>query len=78
MWENFWKRYAMPNAPKIHQLKADIAACKQGELEVVEFYLKLMGMWSALNNYIRIPKCTYGKCECDVGGKIVNVMLEER
>jgi len=55
MWENLRKRYAMPNTPKVHQLKTDIAACKQGGLEVVEFYSKLMCMWSKLNNYIKIP-----------------------
>ena len=38
MWENLRKRYAVANTPKIHQLKAEIAACQQGGLEVVEFY----------------------------------------
>ena len=31
MWANLKKRYGMANAPKIHQLKASIATCKQGE-----------------------------------------------
>jgi len=75
--ENLRKRYAIPNTPKIHQLKTDIAACKQGGLEVVEFYSKLMGMWSELNNYVKIPRCTCGKCECDVGGKVARLMEEE-
>ena len=43
MLENLWKRYAVANAPKIHQLKTDLASCKQGGLEVVEFYSRLMG-----------------------------------
>ena len=44
MWKNLRKRYAVANTPKIHQLKTELAACKQGSLEVVEFYSKLMGM----------------------------------
>jgi len=48
MWENLRKHCAVANTPKIHQLKTDLAACKQGSLEVVEFYSKLMGMWSEL------------------------------
>jgi len=48
MWENLSKHYATTNTSKIHQLKGNLASCKQGGLEVVEFYLKLMGMWSEL------------------------------
>ena len=41
MWDDLKKRYAMANTPKIHQLKVNIANCKQGDLDVGEFYLKL-------------------------------------
>ena len=51
--KNLQKRYVVANTPKIHQLKIDMAACKQGGLEVVEFYSKLMGLWSWLNSYTR-------------------------
>ena len=46
MWENLCKRYAVPYTPKIHQLKTDIVAAKQGDHEVVDFYSSLMGMWT--------------------------------
>ena len=42
--ENLKKWYAVSNAPKIHQLKTKLAECKQGGLEVVEFYSKLVGL----------------------------------
>ena len=41
MWSMLKKRYGMANVPKIHRLKASIADCKQGGLDVEEFYLKL-------------------------------------
>ena len=41
---NLKKRYAVSNAPKIHQLKTKLAECKQGRSEVVEFYSKLMDL----------------------------------
>ena len=72
------KKYAVPDAPKSHQLKTDIASCKQEGLDVVEFYSKLMGMWSELSNYVKIPRCTCGKCECDVDGKVVTMIEEEQ
>jgi len=77
MWKNLQKRYVVPNTPKIHKLKTNIAASKQSGLEVVEFYSKLMAMWIELNNYVKIPQCTCGKCECGVGGKVVKLMEEE-
>jgi len=38
MWENLRKRYAIPNMPKIHQFKTDIATAKEVGLEVVEYF----------------------------------------
>ena len=48
IWENIQKRYSVPNVPEIHQLKAEIASCKQRNLEVVEFFTKLMGFGMSL------------------------------
>lgn len=45
MWSNLKKRYAVANAPKIHQLKASLADCKQGGMIVVEFYSKVMNQF---------------------------------
>ena len=50
MWANIQKRYLVINVPCIHQLKVEIASCKQGSMEVVEFYSKLMGLRSELAN----------------------------
>jgi len=33
-WEDLKKRYSVANLPKIHQFKAAIANCKQGNLDV--------------------------------------------
>ena len=78
MWENLRERYAMANTSKIHQFKADIAECKQEGLDAVEFYSKLIGMWSELSNYTKIPQCTCRKCECNVGGKVVKMIEQEQ
>lgn len=75
---NLQKGYAVANAPKIHQLKTDLVACIQDRLEVVEFYSKLMGMWSELENYAKMPHYTCGKCECGVDNKIVKMIEEEK
>ena len=35
-------------------------------------------MWSELRNYIKILKCNCGKCECNVGSKVVKKVEEEQ
>ena len=45
---------------KIHQLKAQIASCKQNKQEVVEFFNRLVGLWNELGNYVKIPDCKCG------------------
>jgi len=63
MWDDLKKRYAA-NTPKIHQLKANIANCKQGDLDVGDFYSKLMHLWNELSNLVKVPVCTCSGCEC--------------
>jgi len=52
MWSNLRRRYAVASAPKIHQLKASLAYCKQGGMNVVEFYSKVMSLCSELEGNI--------------------------
>ena len=54
MWSNLKKCYATASAPKKHQLKASLAYCKQGGMNVVEFYSKVMSLWSELEGHIGI------------------------
>ena len=82
MWVNIQKRSSIMNVPRSHQLKAEIASCKQGSMEVVEFYSKLMGLWSELANFIKIPsakcECTCGKCSGDTHGTIIRMMEDDK
>ena len=82
MWVNIQKRYLVINVPRIHQLKVEIASCKQGSMEVVEFYLKLMGLWSELANFVKISStkcaCTCRKCNCDTHRSIIGMMEDDK
>jgi len=51
MWKNLEQRYAVTNIPKVHRLKANVAECKQGGMEVVDFYAKLANLWSELESH---------------------------
>ena len=78
MWKDLKERYSVVNAPKIHQLNAGIANCKQGTLDVGEFYHKLVNLWHELNNHIKVPYCTCKGCSCGAATKIVQMYEEHK
>ena len=59
LWENIQKRYAVPKIPKIDKLKVEIALCKQDKEAVVQFFPRCRGLWSELDNYIKVLACTF-------------------
>ncbi|XP_074279338.1 uncharacterized protein LOC141604729 [Silene latifolia] len=61
IWKELKERYATANAPRIHQLKAELTECKQAKDEaIVEYYTRLKSIWDELGNYSRVPSCTCG------------------
>jgi len=66
------------NVLKIHQLKTKLAECKQGGSEVMGFFSRLMGLWSELENQVRFPCCTCGKCECNISKQLIKMIEEEK
>ena len=78
MWDDMKKRYAMANTPKIHQLKANIADCKQGDLNVGDFYSKLMNLWNELSNLVKVPVCTCSGCKCGAASQIIAMNEEDK
>jgi len=68
----------MANTPIIHQLKTDKANCKQGDMDVREFYSKLVNLWNELNNLMKIPVCTCIGCKCDVSSKMMAMYEQDK
>ena len=64
---------AYSDTTKIHQLKADIANCKHGDLDVGEFYSKLKNLWNKLTNLTKIPVCTCNDCKCEARSEIISM-----
>ncbi|XP_074285866.1 uncharacterized protein LOC141611180 isoform X2 [Silene latifolia] len=60
IWKELKERYAAGNAPRVHQLKSDLAECRQGNRSVVDYYTHLKSIWDELATYSRVPACTCG------------------
>ncbi|XP_020265950.1 uncharacterized protein LOC109841405 [Asparagus officinalis] len=60
IWEDLRDRFSIVNAPRIHELKGQIASTRQNGMSVMAYYTQLKSMWDELYNYSKVPNCTCG------------------
>ena len=77
-WEDIKERFSVVNGPRIQQLKAELADCKQQGMSMVAYYGKLKTLWDELANYEQILQCTCRGCKCDVASKLEKRREEEK
>ena len=58
MWSDLKKRFSVGSAVRVHQLKAELASCKQDGSGVMDYFGKLSKKWEELLNCKPIPTCT--------------------
>ncbi|KAJ3708504.1 hypothetical protein LUZ61_012209 [Rhynchospora tenuis] len=78
LWDDLKERFAIGNATRIHQLKADIAAARQQGQSVVAYYTRLKGMWDELSNYLKVPMCTCHGCTCNMSKDLLKEREDEK
>ncbi|CAA7036695.1 unnamed protein product [Microthlaspi erraticum] len=67
LWDHLKKRFSVTNGPRIQQLKAELACCKQRGLAIEAYYGKMNRIWDNMAQYRPLRVCKCGKCECDLG-----------
>lgn len=72
LWDHLKKRFSVTNGPRIQQIKAELACCKQRGLAIEAYYGKLNRIWDSMANYRTLRVCKCGKCECNL-----NVLQEQ-
>lgn len=78
LWEDIKERFLIVNGPRIHQLKSELADCKQGGLTVLAYYGKLKTLWDELANYEQISVCKCEGCTCGIASKLEKRREEEK
>lgn len=78
LWEDIKERFSVTNGPRIQQLKAELANCKQQGLSMSEYYGKLKTLWDELTNYEQILQCICRDCKCDVASRLERRREEEK
>lgn len=73
MWNDLKRRFSVGNAVRVHQLKAELAACRQDGASVLDYFGRLSLKWEELLNYKPLPKCS-----CEASSKIAQDYEEEK
>ncbi|KAL0458066.1 UNVERIFIED_CONTAM: hypothetical protein Slati_0433800 [Sesamum latifolium] len=78
LWITLNERYGICNGPLLYQLEHEMASAMQGDLSVVNYFIKLQMLWDELVQLRPLPKCTCGSaCTCNVA-KATTDLIEER
>lgn len=78
LWKDIKDRFSIANGPRVQQLKAELADCKQKGLSIVAYYGRLKLLWDELMDHDQYPLCNCGGCKCEIGPKIAKKREEER
>lgn len=63
LWSSLKQRFSVGNKVRIHQIKAQLAGCRQEGQSVLEYYGRLCTLWEELAVYRPLPMCTCGVAE---------------
>ena len=61
LWTEIKDRFSEGNRPRIQEIKAELAHCRQGNLSVIEYYGKLQMLWEDMANYDKVVTCKCGR-----------------
>lgn len=60
LWIDLKQRFSVHNKVRLHQLKGQIAACRQDGQTVLDYFGKLSSLWEEYTLHIPVPACTCG------------------
>ncbi|KAL9830037.1 putative retrotransposon gag domain, retrotransposon Copia-like protein [Arabidopsis thaliana] len=58
-------RFKQDDAPRVYEIEQRLSLIQQGSLDVSSYYTELITLWEEYRNYVELPVCTCGKCECN-------------
>lgn len=69
IWNNLLSRFKQDDAPRIFDIEHRLNKIEQGSRDVSTYYTELLTLWEEHRNYLELPVCTCGRCECDTALK---------
>ncbi|XP_056855147.1 uncharacterized protein LOC108850113 [Raphanus sativus] len=76
IWKSLLSRFKQDDAPRVFEIEQRISSIQQGSMDVSSYYTELITLWEEYKNYVELPLCTCGKCECGIA--VLWERLQER
>ncbi|CAA7037599.1 unnamed protein product [Microthlaspi erraticum] len=73
LWTELKERFSVGNKVRIHQIKSQLASCKQDGQTVLEYYGRLAMLWKELQTYQPVISCS-----CGAAGVLAKEKEEEK
>nr|AAC67205.1 putative retroelement pol polyprotein [Arabidopsis thaliana] len=64
LWSELKQRFSVGNKVHVHQIKTQLAACRQDGQPVIDYYGRLCKLWEEFQIYKPITVCKCGLCTC--------------
>ncbi|XP_019085460.1 PREDICTED: uncharacterized protein LOC109126393 [Camelina sativa] len=68
IWKSIITRFKQDNAPRVYEIEQQLSLLQQGSMDVTSYYTALVTLWEEYKNYVELPLCTCGRCECNAAG----------
>ena len=65
IWQNLISRFKQDDALRVYEIEQRLSLIQQGALDVSSYYTELITLWEEYRNYVELPVCTCGHCECN-------------
>ena len=65
IWNNLMCRFKQDDTPRVYEIEQRLSVIQQGYKDVSAYYTELITLWKEYKNYIELPVCTCGQCECN-------------
>ena len=78
LWDDIKECFSVTDGARVHQLKSELASCKQQGASLMSYYSKLKQLWEELANFDVVSGCKCGKCECNVAAQLTKKREEEK
>lgn len=65
IWKNLMTRFKQDDASRIFEIEQRLSNIQQGSVDISTYYTELVTLWEEHQNYVDLPVCTCGKCECN-------------
>ncbi|KAL9308357.1 putative retrotransposon gag domain, retrotransposon Copia-like protein [Arabidopsis thaliana] len=65
IWNSLMSRFKQDDAPRVFEIRQRLSAIQQGTMDISAYYTELVTLWEEYRNFVELPLCTCGKCECN-------------